>query len=625
MKKVCWVVCMFVICMSGNSWAGMVTDIWTDVYNSGQDHYDSVNGNPTKMFDNVSEVAIDSAGNVIAAGRKAGTANYGINAYARKYDSQGNFVCQIEVDSGIINGTGGVASSDVFYSVAVDSQDNIILAGTISGVYAPAHQKMYLNKYDSNCSPVWGQPIIYIYNPGCYGCSAWQSLSDIAVDKTTDDIYVSGTVFGAWDNVTEQEWAIFKYDQDGVLQAGFPWIYNYGTDHYIADLAYGIALDNEGNIIVVGQRGVSGTDGGLTNNIDWHVRKYSPTGSLIWEDSYDATTHLADVAYKVAVDANDDVIVAGYTNIGTNNSTNANYDWLVIKYSRDGDSGVGQRLWTHRYESATGSSEACYAIALNDSGDAWVSGNYLNTSEVPAVSNKRLALIRGTDGAFLGEKLWTAANTQTMLAVAAQDDVVATGSNLYDGTYYDFETTVFSSATFSDVAWDFWAVDYIRSMSYYGITTGYSDGTYRPSQNVQRSQMAAFIIRATFGEDFSYSPTPHFTDVLSGHWAFKYVQKMYDEGITTGYADGTYRPSQNVQRSQMASFIIKALYPGGFTYTLTPFFSDVLESHWAFQYVQKMYDDGITTGYADGTYRPSQDVSRAQMATFIGRAFLGME
>jgi bacillolysin len=182
-----------------------------------------------------------------------------------------------------------------------------------------------------------------------------------------------------------------------------------------------------------------------------------------------------------------------------------------------------------------------------------------------------------------------------------------------------------SSETFTDIQSGFWAESYIKALACEGITGGYSDGTYRPSQNVQRSQMAAFIIRAKFGEDFSYSATPHFTDVLEGHWAFKYVQKMYDEGITTGYSDGTYRPSQNVQRSQMASFIIKALFGDVFVYTTTPYFSDIPNTHWAFRYIQKMYDEGITTGYTDGTYRPSQNVSRAQMATFIGRAFLGME
>jgi hypothetical protein len=186
-------------------------------------------------------------------------------------------------------------------------------------------------------------------------------------------------------------------------------------------------------------------------------------------------------------------------------------------------------------------------------------------------------------------------------------------------------TLALTTLLFYDVLPNHWAYQYILAMYNAGITTGYSDGTYRPTLNVSRSQMAAFIIRAIFGEDFSYSLAPHFSDVPSGHWAFKYVQKMYDEDITTGYSDGTYRPSQNVTRGQMASFIIKAMFPGGFSYTLTPYFSDVPSGHWAFQYVQKMYDEGITTGYADGTYRPSQYVNRAQMASFIARAFLGME
>jgi hypothetical protein len=181
------------------------------------------------------------------------------------------------------------------------------------------------------------------------------------------------------------------------------------------------------------------------------------------------------------------------------------------------------------------------------------------------------------------------------------------------------------SLSFTDIPSGFWAEDSIYAIACEGITSGYADGTYRPSQNVQRSQMAAFIIRPEYGEDFSYSPTPHFTDVLDTHWAFKYVQKMYDEGITTGYPDGTYRPSQNVTRGQMAAFIIKALFGDSFSYTLTPYFTDVPDSHGFFNYIQKMYDEGITTGYPDGTYRPSQNVSRAQMATFIAKAFLGME
>jgi hypothetical protein len=109
-----------------------------------------------------------------------------------------------------------------------------------------------------------------------------------------------------------------------------------------------------------------------------------------------------------------------------------------------------------------------------------------------------------------------------------------------------------------DVPLGFWAEKYVDAIYCDGITSGYEDGTYRPSQYVTRGQMAAFIIRAKFGEDFDYSPTPHFTDVQSTHGLFKYIQKMYEEGISPGYPDGTYRPSQNVNRAQMATFIAKA-------------------------------------------------------------------
>jgi hypothetical protein len=178
---------------------------------------------------------------------------------------------------------------------------------------------------------------------------------------------------------------------------------------------------------------------------------------------------------------------------------------------------------------------------------------------------------------------------------------------------------------FLDISSNHWAYDYIYAIYNAGIATGYSDGTYRPSQNVQRSQMAAFIIRAKYGENFSYSSTPYFSDVPSGHWAFKYIQKMYEEGITTGYPDGTYRPAGNVTRGQMAAFTIRGLYGESFTYNTTPYFSDVPASHEAFKYIQKVTEEGIASGYSDGTYRPSQNVNRAQMAVFIGRAFFGMK
>jgi hypothetical protein len=62
---------------------------------------------------------------------------------------------------------------------------------------------------------------------------------------------------------------------------------------------------------------------------------------------------------------------------------------------------------------------------------------------------------------------------------------------------------------------------------------------------------------------------------------------------------------------------------GRFSYTLTPYFSDVPSTHGFFKYVQKLKDDRITA--VSGTYGVDNIVTRAQMAAFLARAFLGME
>jgi len=119
--------------------------------------------------------------------------------------------------------------------------------------------------------------------------------------------------------------------------------------------------------------------------------------------------------------------------------------------------------------------------------------------------------------------------------------------------------TVALTSLFHDVLPWFWAHDYIDAIYYAGITTGCTQEplNYCPSTDVNRAQMAAFIIRAKFGESFTYDTTRHFTDVTDTHWAFKYIQKMFEEGISTGYGDGIYGPSLAVNRASMAAFLAR--------------------------------------------------------------------
>jgi hypothetical protein len=75
----------------------------------------------------------------------------------------------------------------------------------------------------------------------------------------------------------------------------------------------------------------------------------------------------------------------------------------------------------------------------------------------------------------------------------------------------------------------------------------------------------------------------------------------------------------------MATFIIRVIYGENFNYPNLPYLIDVPDTHWAFEYVQKMREDDITTGCSSENYCPVNLVTRAQMAAFQARDFLGMQ
>ncbi len=185
-------------------------------------------------------------------------------------------------------------------------------------------------------------------------------------------------------------------------------------------------------------------------------------------------------------------------------------------------------------------------------------------------------------------------------------------------------------AAFNDTGSGYdWALGYLEVMALYGITKGCvaddpetleNEAQFCPGGLATRAEMAAFVIRARYGDTFTLvSETPYFTDVPAEHWAFRFIQKMFEDGLTVGFGDGTFRPENQLTRAETAAFITRSLFGETFPFTSTPHFSDVSDSHWAFAYVQKMADEGIANGYGDGTFRPENDITRAEIAAFIVR------
>jgi hypothetical protein len=111
---------------------------------------------------------------------------------------------------------------------------------------------------------------------------------------------------------------------------------------------------------------------------------------------------------------------------------------------------------------------------------------------------------------------------------------------------------------FLDVSRNYWAVAWIELLYMDGITTGCGNNNYCPEDAVTREQMAVFLLRAKYGQDYQ-PPTPigMFNDVDLNHWAAPWIEQLANEGITTGCGPNIYCPKDAVTRAQMAVFLVR--------------------------------------------------------------------
>lgn len=159
-------------------------------------------------------------------------------------------------------------------------------------------------------------------------------------------------------------------------------------------------------------------------------------------------------------------------------------------------------------------------------------------------------------------------------------------------------------------------------MAWQGISTGYGDGTYRPWEPIRRDAMAAFLYRLAGRPAFTAPSRPRFSDVPPSNQFYREIEWLASTGITTGYTDGTYRPLAPVNRDAMAAFLFRMgerAGQGPYPALKRPPFTDVGQDNQFYREISWMYDAGLSTAYPDGSYRPVTPISRDAMAAFLFR------
>lgn len=162
----------------------------------------------------------------------------------------------------------------------------------------------------------------------------------------------------------------------------------------------------------------------------------------------------------------------------------------------------------------------------------------------------------------------------------------------------------------------------LNETDHYAYIIGGKDGLAHPQDQITRGEVATIYFRMLTDESRNelWSQSNPYTDVQPDTWCNAAVSTMTRAGVIEGFSDGTFRPYAPITRAQFAAIAVRFFEV---VYSGDDKFSDI-EDHWARDYINKAAEAAIINGYSDGTFRPNQNITRAQaMAIFnrvLGRA-----
>ena len=157
----------------------------------------------------------------------------------------------------------------------------------------------------------------------------------------------------------------------------------------------------------------------------------------------------------------------------------------------------------------------------------------------------------------------------------------------------------------------------LNKEDHFAYIIGYEDGTVRPEGYITRAEVATIFFRLMTDEyrETYWATSNLFTDVAQGNWYNNGVSTTANVGWISGYPDSTYRPNNNITRAEFATIASRFLSGD---YTGGNMFNDI-DGHWAADYINRAASIGWITGYPDGSFHPDAYITRAEAVTLINR------
>lgn len=157
----------------------------------------------------------------------------------------------------------------------------------------------------------------------------------------------------------------------------------------------------------------------------------------------------------------------------------------------------------------------------------------------------------------------------------------------------------------------------LNSDNHFAYIVGYEDGTVRPNANITRAEVAAIFFRLLKDDvrDSNLTAENAFNDVAFGLWHNKSISTMANIGILKGRTADTFVPNAPITRAEFAAICSR------FDQSNVEIKSDFndISGHWAEKEIRRAASLGWIQGYTDGSFKPDQNITRAEAASMINR------
>ncbi|MCL2576456.1 MAG: S-layer homology domain-containing protein [Defluviitaleaceae bacterium] len=158
-----------------------------------------------------------------------------------------------------------------------------------------------------------------------------------------------------------------------------------------------------------------------------------------------------------------------------------------------------------------------------------------------------------------------------------------------------------------------WGVESINLLLENGIVSGYPDGSIRPDNTITRAEFVT-IVNRTF--NFNEKGTENFPDIHSGSWYYDALSIARKAGYISGYPDGSVRPDNNITRAEV-SVILAGVLNLTTSKNNSTFADNDSIPEWALPSIIAMQENQLVGGYPDGTFRAQNNLTRAEGFTLL--------